>query len=383
MVNLELLERLVNSGQFPSLVCKDDIANIQKIVDANPSFFGKPWHERGSKRIDEGVYFEISESEEKMYCFTKKIPIDITQYQMCDGTIYESPLFKYAAPVVGYKFRESDPIHPDEVLGVNGDIPLFPVTIELICDLAAKVTGNPDTDKLCDVLSLLDFSSDMEMVEVPEANAHLTNQTLEDPPARPYKVQESNDVVIWDHDICNITLNNHTKTFKISVSKQHDFGPEKLRQVVEYMMPNAATKIRKNTESVLNVLASESFVDDTVINNIEFEFTADGLSQQLTFQIGSYRSKLSSAGTSPHDNFARYSQKCADHNNSIANILERSTRYSWCPEQWNIELSSWEDSNFAENIHGVLTITPTSTGTICKESFGYSGPKNGRQPTNS
>jgi len=383
MVNLELLERLVNSGQFPSLVCKDDIANVQKIVDANPAFFEKPWTQKGSRRRDEGVYFEMSESEEKLYCFTKKIPINITQYQAHDGTIYDSPLFKYIAPVVGLKFKSSDPTHPDEVLSVNGDIPLFPTTIDMICQLAAQVTGNPDTNKLRDVLDLLDFSADIELKEIPEANAHLTNQTLEDPPARPYSAESLDETVAWDHDVSNMILNNHTRTFRISVSKQHDFGPEKLRQVVEYMMPTAATKIRKNTESVLNVLASESFVDDTLVNNIEVEFTSEGLSQQLTFQIGSYRSKLSSIGSSPQDNYARYSQKCADHNNSIANILERSTRYNWCPPQWNEELSLWEESNLAENIHGVLTITPTSTGTICKESYGYSGPKNGPQPTNS
>lgn len=388
MVNLELLRRLIKSGEYPTLVCQEDIDNIQRIVDSNQNLFAKPWYDKGSVRFDEGCYFEVSTTREKSYGFRKKIPTNIEQFQSHNGTIFHNKIFKYLGYILGYKFYGSEPDQPFEYLSFNGDLPLFKVTIDHIAAFAANVTGNNDTQPLKDALAHLDFS-EVEVFEVPDADPHRTNQGENDPPPRPYNIEdnhsdthEDEENFVWDYDVDTIVINTYKRSFKIVLSKKSGVSGDRLRQTISHMF-DEGTKIHRNALSVLDIMDHDYFMHEDVASSIALEFTSEGLKPLLEFQVASWTSKLGPVGQPSRDNLTRYNEKCASHDRSVSHILSSGTTYKWLPENWSEEISRWENSYIAENIHGVMNIIVTDTGIEVTDAFGFSGPKGGPQPSTS
>jgi len=388
MVNLELLQKLIKSGEYPNLIGQEDVDNIQRIVDSNESLFAKPWYDKGSVRFDEGCYFEVSTTNEKSYGFRKKIPTNIEQYQAHNGTIFHNKIFKYLGYILGYKFYASNPDQPLEYLSFNGDLPLFKVTIDCIAAFAANVTGNNNTQPLKDALSYLDFS-EMDVFEVPNADPHKTNQSETDPPPRPYNIEdnhsdthEEEENFVWDYDIDTIVIDVYRKTFKVVLSKKAGENADRLRNAVSHMF-DENTSIYRNVQSVLNIMDGDYFQSEDIASSIALEFTAEGLRPRFEFQVASWTSKVAPLGQPASDNQRRYDEKCASHDRSVSHIVSSGTTYKWLPDNWSEEISKWENSNIAENIHGVMTIIVDNNGIEVTDAFGYSGPKGGPQPTNS
>ena len=388
MVNLELLQKLVKSGEYPNLVCQEDIDNIQAIVDANESLFAIPWYDEGSVRLDEGCYFELSTVNEKSYGFRKRIPTNIEQYQAHNGTIFNNQIFKYLGYITGYNFPASKPSQPKEYLSFNGDLPLFKVTIDCICAFAAQVTGNNDTSSLKKALSYLDFS-EFDVFEVPDADPHRTNQGPGDPPPRPYNIEDNHsdthleeENFVWDYDIDTIVIDVYEKTFKLVLSKAVGDGGDRLREsIINTFADNPTT--RSSAEAILDIMESDFFENYDHDCSISFEFTSEGLQPKIEFQVASWTSKLGPVGQPASDNKKRYNEKCASHDRSVQNIVSSGTTYNWIPDEWSEELSRWENSNITENIHGVMTIIASSSGVEVTDAYGFSGPKGGPQPSTS
>ena len=187
---------------------------------------------------------------------------------------------------------------------------------------------------------------------------------------------------MWDYDVDTIVINTYKRSFKIVLSKKSGVSGDRLRQTISHMF-DEGTKIHRNALSVLDIMDHDYFMHEDVASSIALEFTSEGLKPLLEFQVASWTSKLGPVGQPSRDNLTRYNEKCASHDRSVSHILSSGTTYKWLPENWSEEISRWENSYIAENIHGVMNIIVTDTGIEVTDAFGFSGPKGGPQPSTS
>tara|TARA_B100000519_G_C14248400_1_gene441071 strand:+ start:1672 stop:2631 length:960 start_codon:yes stop_codon:yes gene_type:complete len=317
MVDIEKLTSIANTGKYPNLCSLTDVEAVKSIMEIYPDLF--------SSTYSQGVHINRSESKTTEYGFRFQIPTGITQYQYFDGHIGESVLFQSLLQWKSCYFVNDIMTH--EVLYFE-DPPLFAPTIDALCNLAAETTGNTDTSSLKGLLEL--FNADIENYAIHTADISRLNKTI------------------------RIAL------FKTDRNLSED--------VLKYMGTRSNTKTYINIKGLSDCV--EVLADDQDNNLIEIvvEFNESGLVKNIGYALGTHYKKDAPEGTTPYDNLTAYNERRTSHETSVSNIASSASAFTWFPETWIDEISTWETIDTA--VHGATIVTASSEGTKSELIYG-------------
>lgn len=316
MVDIEKLTSIANTGKYPNLCSLSDVEAVKSIMGIYPDLF--------SPTYSQGVHINKSESKATEYGFRFQIPTGISQYEYFDGHIGESVLFQSLLQWKSCYFVNDVMTH--EVLYFE-DPPLFAPTIDALCNLATEATGNSDTSSLKGLLEL--FDADIESYAIHTADISRINKTI------------------------RIAL------FKTEKSLSED--------VLKYM------GTRSNTKAYINMKGLSDCVEDLYdsqgnLIEIVLEFNESGLVKNIGYALGTWFKKDAPDGTTPQDNWKAYSERRESHNNSVSNIASSAKLFTWFPETWIDEISTWETIDTA--VHGATIVTANADGTKSELIYG-------------
>ena len=77
--------------------------------------------------------------------------------------------------------------------------------------------------------------------------------------------------------------------------------------------------------------------------------------------MGTHYKKDAPEGTTPYDNLTAYNERRISHETSVSNIASSASAFTWFPETWIDEISTWETIDTA--VHGATIVTASSEGT--------------------
>ena len=138
---------------------------------------------------------------------------------------------------------------------------------------------------------------------------------------------------------------------------------------------------RINCSGLAGIIANEILSDENTTTSMTITYGPGGLSEQISFSLSTIWSKLAAPGTSPQDNYKVFRERSVSHKNFVHGTSNMFTNQNWITSDISNEISTWEDNTILENIYAVTTITASESGVGTELIYGFSGPKNGRQPS--
>ena len=139
-------------------------------------------------------------------------------------------------------------------------------------------------------------------------------------------------------------------------------------EVLKYMATISNTKTYINIKGLSDCV--EVLADDQDNNLIEIvvEFNESGLVKNIGYALGTHYKKDAPEGTTSYDNLTAYGERRASHETSVSNIASSASTFTWFPETWIDEISTWETIDTA--VHGATIVTASSEGTKSELIYG-------------
>ena len=172
------------------------------------------------------------------------------------------------------------------------------------------------------------------------------------------------DADIESYAIHTADISRINKTIRIALFKTEKSLSE---DVLKYM------GTRSNTKAYINMKGLSDCVEvlyDSQGNLIEIvlEFNESGLVKNIGYALGTWFKKDAPDGTTPQDNWKAYSERRESHNNSVSSIASSASAFTWFPEAWIDEISTWETIDTA--VHGATIVTANADGTKSELIYG-------------
>jgi len=318
MVNLDAIKRLIDIKSFTNLVDEKDIININNIISNNVDFFNQ-------KRLLPGVIF-VQELINKLpkerckYGFRISQPTGVGQWQDTNGVIYDSTILNYLISEKNVIF-DSDGI-AEEIIFLES-IPLFPESIELLCDFVSKLLKTDKVDDLSSFLLKVDGLS----------------ETYEG----------------HDYFIRHIYINYRTNSVKLFLYKETN-NTDRLKELIEYIATNKTSKFWQNANGIADCCSSR-FYDESTLTGITIELTASRLSNHIGY------------------NLQPALQNQEKYKESSSTIINDALRWEWIPEEYHKNLSEWGSCFGFKNLfigYQIETILDQVTSRIIYGNSGFS-----------
>ena len=345
MVELELLEKVQRSGEYPNLLTSTDVDNIKLIVESNPSLFAYPWYDKRSNRRDCGVAISKTLGGSTLYGFGFDVVKQNSVYKLWDNHILRSNLFAHIFDSKIYFYDPSDPSSPEEEHISFDSVPIFQPSINMICGIASEITGRQSVGDLQNLLQIIQ------------------------------NVEELDDL---DYTLTYMRINRKRQTIKFDFEKNDNNNT--FTDIVESLTSEGSIA-RINCSGLAGIVASEILSDENTTTSMTITYGPGGLSEEISFSLSTIWSKLAAPGTSPQDNYTVFRERSVSHTNFVHGTSNMFTNQNWITSDISNEISTWEDNTILENIYAVTTISASESGVGTELIYGFSGPKNGKQPS--
>jgi len=343
-----------DANRHPKLMSDTDVSNIRSIVDANPALFQLGWDQPNTKRRDSGVYFKKSikagvEVDNPKYAFLFFMATEIPQYTLFDGTVLDCSLFKYLDGTRALWFDADDPSTPEwELVHFQDEPPVLTPSIDAICQLAATVTGNTNTQPLREYLEILDNI---------ETDRH-------------------------DWSFGTLWISTKLKSIKLGLNKNEEaWVSSEVEGILDKVCGSKNSHAYKNSEQMFSTLGLTQVESPHSILTPHVEFDADGLKKELSFEMGTSYSYNAPYGSQPMDDFPVFNSYQSSYNDGKGMIINDSRDYNWISDDWREQLEVWEQCENIQATFGDVVVKATKDGLTTELLYGLSGAKTGQQPT--